>query len=353
MNVFTVDNASDNGSGSLRQAIEDANATPGTDTIQFAPELSGQEIKLTSGELQISDSVNIQGLLNADDITISGDNNSRIFLIDDLDAENQIDVNIAQLTLTEGNSDQGGGAIANQENLTIEGSNIVNNQNTSQEPTDGGGAIRNSDTGNLTIDQTLISQNQSSAFGGAITNFGVLDLNYSTIDENQVTSGGGGGIDNRGISADITGSLIVNNTNTSGPAGGFGNGTAETTTNVTNTYIVGNEGLNGAGFFVNAGNVAIIDSFVINNQALNNGGGSGVAEDGNLVIENSVISFNSAELNGGGIANLGGNVTLTENKIFRNQAIAGDGGGVFDEAGILELNQNSIFGNNPNDIAEI
>ncbi len=325
MATFTVDNANDSGAGSLRQAIEKANETQGKDIIQFNSELSGHTIALTSGELQISDSVEIRGLLSADDLTISGNNNSRIFSINDFDDENQVEVTIDKLTLTEGNSSEGGGAIANSENLTISQSKIVNNKNTSQNPTDGGGAIRNSDTGNLTIDQTLIANNQSQAFGGGITNFGELDVNYSIISHNQVTGGGGGGIDNRGRQADITGTVIANNTNTVGPAGGFGNGTSQTTTVVKNSFIFGNQAVNGAGFFVNAGNVTIINSLVNNNQAQNNGGGAGVAADGNLTIKNSLISSNSAEVNGGGI---------------------------FNDGGFLEIVSSSVFDNTPNNLAE-
>ena len=353
MATFTVDNTNDRGEGSLRQAIEDANVTPGTDTIQFNPELSGQKIILTSGELQISDSVQITGLLSAEDLTISGNNTSGIFLIDDFDGENQLEVVIEGLTLSEGNSSEGGGAIANSENLTISQSKIVNNKNTSQEPTDGGGAIRNSDTGNLTIDRTLIANNQSNAFGGGITNFGELDVNLSIIARNQVTGGGGGGIDNRGSQADITGSLIINNTNTVGPAGGFGNGTSQTKTVVNNTFIYGNQAFNGAGFFVNAGNVEITNSFVNNNQAQNDGGGAGVAADGNLKLENSTIADNSAEVNGGGIAILGGSITLKRSLVIGNEAFSGDGGGIFNEGGSLELDFSSAFANKPNDVIEV
>ena len=354
MNIFTVDNTNDNGAGSLRQAIEDANATPGTDTIEFNPELSGETITLTSGELQISDGLYIEGLLSADDITISGKNISRIFSIDDSDAENQVEVVIDKLTLTEGSSERGGGAIANAENLTISQSKLIDNQNTSQEPTGGGGAIRNSDTGNLTIDHTLISQNQSNAFGGGITNFGVLKIDDSIIADNQVTGvGGGAGIDNRGSQADITGSLIANNINLVGAAGGFGNGTSETTTIVKNTAIVNNQAENGAGFFVNAGNVEIINSYVSNNQARNDGGGAGIAADGNLEVNNSFIFSNSAGINGGGIANLGGSLTLDRSNVLANEAIAGVGGGIFSDGGSLNLDPSSVFGNNPDDVTEI
>ena len=117
MNNFTVNNVNDDGSGSLRQAIADANNTPGSDHIQFAQELKGQEISLTSGELQISDSVTISG--GHANITINSNQSSRIFSVDDLDPANQAEVNIERLTLTGGSSNEGGGAFANSENLTI------------------------------------------------------------------------------------------------------------------------------------------------------------------------------------------------------------------------------------------
>lgn len=351
MTNFTVDNVNDDGSGSLRQAIQDANQTPGTDTIQFNSELSGQEIILTSGELEISDDVEITGKSN--DITINGDNNSRIFTVDDFDENNRAEVVIDRLTLTGGSSSQGGGAISNFESLTISHSDIVNNENTSLEPTDGGGAIRNSDTGSLNIYKSSIAENQSSAFGGAITNFGELDLKDSIIFDNEVTGGGGAGIDNRGSIADITGSLIANNTNTVNPAGGFGNGTPDSTTVVRDSLITGNQALDGGGFFVNAGNVKLIDSLVLNNQAINNGGGIALAAGANLEVDNSLITFNSSEVNGGGIASLGGNVTLTQSRVFGNKALTGEGGGIFSQDGSLDLDSSSVLANIPDDIVEI
>jgi len=340
MSNFTVENTNDNGAGSLRQAIEDANATSGADSIQFDSELSGQEIILTSGELEISDSVEISG--NGVDITINGNNNSRIFNVDDLDTTNQLEVVIDQLTLTEGSSDQGGGAIANAENLTVSQSRFTNNENTSLEPTDGGGAITNSASGSVDIDSSLIASNQSSAFGGGITNFGELSVEDSIIFDNTVTSGGGGGIDNRGSTIDITGTIIANNINTANPAGGFGNGTPESTTIVTDSLIFGNEALDGAGFFVNAGNVELINSAVLNNEAQNNGGGAALTAEGSLEVNGSLIAFNSSEVNGGGIASLGGSVTVNESSIFGNEALTGSDDGIFNDGGSLEVNSSFI-----------
>src|SRR5262245_35735363 len=56
--TFTVLNLADSGTGSLRQAILDANANPGTDAIDFA---TTGTIALTSGQLDISDSLTING----------------------------------------------------------------------------------------------------------------------------------------------------------------------------------------------------------------------------------------------------------------------------------------------------
>ncbi|MEB3278588.1 MAG: DUF4347 domain-containing protein [Lyngbya sp.] len=53
--TFTVTNNSDAGAGSLREAIVQANANGEDDVIEFAPNLSGQTITLTSG-LRIDDS---------------------------------------------------------------------------------------------------------------------------------------------------------------------------------------------------------------------------------------------------------------------------------------------------------
>ncbi|MGH7963573.1 MAG: hypothetical protein ACRERD_17410, partial [Candidatus Binatia bacterium] len=58
--TFTVTNLDNAGTGSLRQAILDANALAGADIITFQSGLTGT-ITLTSGELTIADSVDIQG----------------------------------------------------------------------------------------------------------------------------------------------------------------------------------------------------------------------------------------------------------------------------------------------------
>ena len=99
-------NALDSGAGSLRAAIKAASSG---DTIVFAPSLNGQTITLTSGELAISKSLDIEGP-GPDKLAISGNHASRVFNV----SQNQkpVTVTIAGLTIENGLAPNGvGGGI--------------------------------------------------------------------------------------------------------------------------------------------------------------------------------------------------------------------------------------------------
>src|SRR5262249_6720847 len=78
--TFTVMNNMDSGAGSLRQAILDANAMSGTDSITFDPAtFSGiVSINLTTGALAITDAVTIKGT-GSDSLTVNAGGTSRVF----------------------------------------------------------------------------------------------------------------------------------------------------------------------------------------------------------------------------------------------------------------------------------
>jgi hypothetical protein len=89
--TWTVTSGADSDTGSLRQAIADA--APG-DTITF--DKSVHNITLTSGELDITQNLDIEGL-GANKLTISGNDSSRVF-----DISPDTTVTIAGLTITHG-----------------------------------------------------------------------------------------------------------------------------------------------------------------------------------------------------------------------------------------------------------
>lgn len=87
--TLTVTNNADSGAGSLRNTIAVANSG---DMIIFAP--SVHSITLTSGELEIGKNLNIQGP-GANNLTISGNNASRVFHIDSGETVTLANVKIA------------------------------------------------------------------------------------------------------------------------------------------------------------------------------------------------------------------------------------------------------------------
>src|SRR5487761_256622 len=96
MATFTVTNTLDSGTGSLRQAIFDANAAGGSNTVTFDSNLAGGTLKLTRGELDIPSNITIDG--GNDGITVDAQGNSRVF--DALSGTSTID----GLTITGGNA---------------------------------------------------------------------------------------------------------------------------------------------------------------------------------------------------------------------------------------------------------
>ncbi|HJT76629.1 MAG TPA: hypothetical protein VJ739_05460, partial [Gemmataceae bacterium] len=119
--TLTVTNNRDSGKGSLRYEI--AHADKHKDTIAFAPSLSGQTIMLTSGELDLTTSLTIQGPGDGP-VTISGGGASRVFKVGA-----NVNVTLSGLTISGGDGvavassstqfDGQGGGIYNAGTLTV------------------------------------------------------------------------------------------------------------------------------------------------------------------------------------------------------------------------------------------
>ncbi|HEX6960707.1 MAG TPA: choice-of-anchor Q domain-containing protein [Lacipirellula sp.] len=152
--------------GSLRAAVNAAEANEDPDVILFAEGLSGT-IFLNDGQLEITQNESLRILgPSPTQITISGSGVSRIFYIESEDEEDTPSVEISGVTLSDGNGTGGedlpnvGGAILNRENLTMREVVIQNNF----APAGGGGIYM--DTGRLTMSRSLVMNNSTGGAGG-------------------------------------------------------------------------------------------------------------------------------------------------------------------------------------------
>src|SRR5262249_22739862 len=153
--------------------------------IEFASGVSGT-ITLTSGELDITDSVDLQGP-GAGVLTVSGNNASRVFRVSTGES-----VTIRGLTIAGGTAFEGGG-IYNDGTLTLEDSIVSGN---SVSLGGSGGGIYNDST--LTVRNSTLSGNSAggdpatNGFGGGIYNFTMLTVEGSTFVGNSSSYEGGG-----------------------------------------------------------------------------------------------------------------------------------------------------------------
>jgi hypothetical protein len=332
--TLTVLNALDSGAGSLRAAV--TNAKSG-DTIVFAPSLDGQIITLTSDQLTINKSVDIEGP-GASLLGVSGNDSNRIFAI------NQgLTVTIAGLTLTHGRAltaggggnenGGGGGAILNASSTLA----LANDVLSFNEATIKGGGISNLPGSVLTAANCTFLDNRAIgkatdpsvyAEGGAIWNaeHGVAatvsgciftgnqaigaDGGVVQVGQGDVGPANGGAIHNEGFGGQPDTLLVENSTFTGNQAIGGNGGSGGTTAGV---YIVG---LGSGGAIANddGGILVVSGSRFSYNQAI---GGSNATAAGASGSGRIGLSF------GGGI-NTEGPTTVTNSRFDHNEALGGN-----------------------------
>ena len=264
--TFTVTNLNDSGTGSLRQAITDANATLGLDTIAFSSTVRGT-ITLTSGQIQITDALTINGP-GANVLAISGNNASRIFQLTDVMNGKVLTIN--QLTLKNANTSGAnvGGAVYGAKSLLTVNNCTLNDNNANE-----GGAIY-MNGGALTINNSALIANQGRYVGGGIRGYNaVIRVNNSTLAYNVASgSPGGGGIYTQGAPVVVNNSTIFGN---SGPNGGgiriYLIASPNETLSVNNSTVSGNSATTGGGIYFQGNNSfntgAIANSIVAGNTA--------------------------------------------------------------------------------------
>lgn len=267
-----VTTLNDSGPGSLRQAISEA--SPGG-TITLDPSLHGGTIDLTSGNLDLSKNIIVQGP-PLGNIAISNGSRGSMIIID-----STATVTFENLTFT--NSTVISGAfIRNQGHLTL--NNCIVSHNTSF---DRGGGLENWG-GSLTLNSTVVSENTAGDEGGGIYNWnGPLMLNNSQVSGNQATYNGGGIFSLLGSVTIINGTIINNKTRSQQDSNPVGGG------------------------------IAVVDSLLTLNAGGMNARG---------MRNQSTIQHNSTNGSGGGIALLGSLATIADSTITDNQAGLGGGG---------------------------
>ena len=323
--TFIVGTTADSGPGSLRLAVLQANATPGPDLI-LAPGLPhGSTILLSTGAINITESVNIFGPTadDADGLIISGTNNSQIFTST---AAGQT-IGLLNMTLKNGVSSSDGGAVSvSNANLVMNHVKVTGNS-TSGYDGDGGGISVNN--GNLTLNHTTVSGNSTtgnSAPGGGVNVInGNLTLNQTTVSDNS-TSGlfaSGGGIN---VSY---GSLTLNQSTVSG--------------NSTVGYQVNYGGAGGGGIYVSSGITTISQSTITNNTAVYGAGGlsARLARFNNTVtLVNTILSGNTGDLFKDNFDDGSSSPSSSLNAI---NSLFGD-----NSSEITGTNRNNVFSDSPN-----
>jgi hypothetical protein len=288
--TYTVTNTNASGPGSLRQAILDANANSGHDTINFAPSVSGT-IVLTGTLPSIDDDLTIAGP-GPDTLSISGDNAHRVFEIASSTA-----VTISGLTIRDGGTaDDWGGGIFSEGTLLLDAVDIVSN-------TAFAGAGMCIWSGSATLSGTQIISNVATGVeasgGGLYLQSGSVTLKGGQVAHNTAYYGGGVYVDN----------------------------TSAVFTQTDDAIIFDNTAKWGAGVSVLRGSATLAGGRIISNTASDYGGGVYVRYGSFIVSEGQIISntCTADETVGGGVYVHEGSATLSGGEIAHNAATYGGG----------------------------
>lgn len=225
-----------------------------------------------------------------------------------------------------------------------------------------GGALWNSDSGEMTIANTQILDNRAvgtasdDGGGGLFNDGGSMAVTRSILQGNEAVmgAGSGGGVFNNGGLVTITLSRL--RANISSRAGGGVEALAGSTTLV-NCELSGNmtgpsPGNGGGLHLTGAGLVTVEGTDVLDNRASAEGGGlwnsvSGTMDIANSLVRGNIASGDAPDEGGGGLFNDGGLMSVSGSTVAFNYAdgASGSGGGALNNAGNL-LASSTRFQNN-------
>ena len=115
LSAYTVLNTNDSGTGSLRDAVNQANTDGGANTITFDPTsfATAKTITLSTGQIDLNDVGGLTITAPSVGVTISGNSASRVFQLDA-----HATASLTGLTITGGHSGSSGGGLSLNNNST-------------------------------------------------------------------------------------------------------------------------------------------------------------------------------------------------------------------------------------------
>ncbi|TVR76030.1 MAG: HYR domain-containing protein [Sphaerobacteraceae bacterium] len=265
------------------------------------------------------------------DIGIANDADDNAYTV--VTIEEDTEVTIDGVTITGGNADsstadnrgpeRNGGGVYSSGSLTL--TNVVISGNSADDGRGGGVFVP---TGSTTVVGSRLEFNRAGRGGGAGVWGGELEINDSSISDNEVDFDGGGLTVQTGF-AKVVDSGFVDNQASNG--GAIHLGSSQATVEITGSLISENEakGNNGGGVRMDGGKLEITDSTVTENYAERTGGGLSLGS-GTVKITESIVSQNSAIENGGGVSSRIGiseneTLSISDSTLDDNQAALGAG----------------------------
>jgi hypothetical protein len=332
--VFNVNSLADvlnpaAGVVSLRSAIQQANQTPGGNTINLTvpgtyritlPGTAG-ETDNAAGEFAILPGGGDLNVVNTSGgkVTIDGGGHNRVFDVNPgfnpASPTPKFTVTFQGLTITDG--------------FVTDAANVDG-------PNASGGGIRDTGNASLTLIDDIVTDNTATADGGGVVMENTTSVPWTLTVQNSVISNNRAGDAGGGIDSDGSGKVFV-----------------------TNSSITGNRSVNqGAGIWLDAiqvgtvfqtANLTVTGTLISGNIAIaagNVGGGIGNAGNGTVTIDHSTVADNFSGGVGGGFGdeNAQGTLVVLDSTFANNDAI-GNGGGIEAGGPSTTINDSTITGN--------
>jgi LPXTG-motif cell wall-anchored protein len=390
------------GDCSLRAAVQEANASAGSDTISLGSEtyeltLAGpgedgsatgdldvtSEIAVASGGVALIDAfplgdrifdVKAGATLTLDGVGLTGGTAADVPTASGggvLNAGTFVGTDVSFLA---NSANRAGGGLEASAGSTTTLTVATFLGNTTGATPGNGGALHLTGAGTVTITDSFVSFNEAANEGGGLWNssVGTMTVTGTEINDNvaagALATNGGGGIFNQpsmdattGGTVTVVDSDIRDNAATGAAGSGGGIFNSRGTVTITDTTITGNTAVRaGGGIEALGGTTRVIGGTLVDNDtgaAPGNGGGLHLTGPGTVEVTGTTVAENAAANEGGGLWNsAGGTMTVTGATIRDNTAAGAlatnGGGGIFVQpnmdgtgGGTLNVTDTTITGN--------